>query len=105
MREVALAREIREAGVSEMGYLYMGSYPSVLSSLFFFTIHHQGFYIHSCQKMRYKGEYSPSYLADPVCVSSDNYRMHDSRRPGNVPMVSNEGLHPPDGKIPLRMFF
>ncbi|KAL1739470.1 hypothetical protein HDZ31DRAFT_77573, partial [Schizophyllum fasciatum] len=23
------------------------------------------FYIHSCQKMRYKGEYSPSYLADP----------------------------------------
>lgn len=36
MREVALAREIREAGVSEMGYLYMGSYSSVLSSLFFF---------------------------------------------------------------------
>lgn len=24
-----------------------------------------GFYIHSCQKMRYKGEYAPSYLADP----------------------------------------
>ncbi|KAF8351554.1 arginine-tRNA-protein transferase [Amanita rubescens] len=47
LREVALAREIREAGVSEMGYLYMG------------------FYIHSCQKMRYKGDYSPSYLADP----------------------------------------
>ncbi|KAF8719145.1 hypothetical protein AX14_011405 [Amanita brunnescens Koide BX004] len=47
MREVALAREIREAGASEMGYLYMG------------------FYIHSCQKMRYKGEYSPSFLADP----------------------------------------
>ena len=25
-----------------------------------------GFYVHSCQKMRYKGEYHPSYLADPV---------------------------------------
>jgi len=24
-----------------------------------------GYYIHSCQKMKYKGEYSPSYLADP----------------------------------------
>ena len=54
--------------------------------------------------MRYKGEYSPSYLADPVCVSPNNYRVHDSRRPGNVPMVSNEGLHSLDGKIPLRMF-
>src|SRR5712691_5346063 len=28
-----------------------------------------GYYIHSCQKMKYKGEYSPSYLADPVCHS------------------------------------
>lgn len=26
----------------------------------------QGFYIYSCPKMRYKGEYAPSYLADPV---------------------------------------
>jgi len=25
-----------------------------------------GYYIYSCQKMRYKGDYSPSYLADPV---------------------------------------
>ncbi|KAI0282296.1 arginine-tRNA-protein transferase [Russula aff. rugulosa BPL654] len=24
-----------------------------------------GYYIYSCQKMKYKGEYSPSYLADP----------------------------------------
>lgn len=24
-----------------------------------------GFYIYSCPKMRYKGEHSPSYLADP----------------------------------------
>jgi len=27
-----------------------------------------GFYIYSCQKMRYKGEYSPSFLADPVII-------------------------------------
>ncbi|KAI0677431.1 arginine-tRNA-protein transferase [Trametes maxima] len=47
LREAALAREIHDAGVQDMRYLYMG------------------FYIHSCQKMRYKGEYSPSYLADP----------------------------------------
>ncbi|KAF5337715.1 hypothetical protein D9611_014530 [Ephemerocybe angulata] len=47
LREVSLAKEIHDAGVPGMGYLYMG------------------FYIYSCQKMRYKGEYSPSYLADP----------------------------------------
>ena len=32
-----------------------------------------GYYIHSCQKMVYKGEYSPSYLADPVCRSCIEY--------------------------------
>lgn len=26
---------------------------------------HPGFYIYSCPKMRYKGEYAPSFLADP----------------------------------------
>ncbi|KAK0491001.1 arginine-tRNA-protein transferase [Armillaria novae-zelandiae] len=47
LREVSLAREIHDAGVSSMGYLYLG------------------YYIHSCQKMRYKGQYSPSFLVDP----------------------------------------
>ncbi|KAG5651246.1 hypothetical protein H0H81_009318 [Sphagnurus paluster] len=28
-------------------------------------MHKAGFFIYSCPKMRYKGEYSPSYLADP----------------------------------------
>ncbi|KAF8665813.1 hypothetical protein AX16_000256 [Volvariella volvacea WC 439] len=46
-REAALVREIREAGAPGMSALYMG------------------YYIHSCQKMKYKGEYSPSFLADP----------------------------------------
>ncbi|KZT12812.1 uncharacterized protein LAESUDRAFT_733408 [Laetiporus sulphureus 93-53] len=47
LREATLAREIHDAGVGNMRYLYMG------------------FYIHSCQKMRYKGDYAPSYLLDP----------------------------------------
>ncbi|OJA17018.1 hypothetical protein AZE42_00552 [Rhizopogon vesiculosus] len=47
LREASLAREMYDAGAVDMTSLYMG------------------FYIHSCQKMRYKGEYSPSYLADP----------------------------------------
>jgi len=38
---------MNDAGASQMRFLYMG------------------FYIHSCKKMRYKGEYLPSYLADP----------------------------------------
>ncbi|KAJ6629113.1 arginine-tRNA-protein transferase [Mycena sp. CBHHK59/15] len=47
LREVSLAAEMQAAGAPEMASLYMG------------------FYIHSCPKMRYKGEYSPSYLVDP----------------------------------------
>ncbi|KAG7562710.1 hypothetical protein FFLO_01870 [Filobasidium floriforme] len=47
LREAALAREMQQAGIDGAGWLYMG------------------FYIHSCQKMRYKGEYSPSQLLDP----------------------------------------
>ncbi|KAH7920811.1 hypothetical protein BV22DRAFT_1020525 [Leucogyrophana mollusca] len=47
LREISLAKDIHDAGIATMTSLYMG------------------FYIHSCQKMRYKGEYSPSYLVDP----------------------------------------
>lgn len=47
IREAALAREMAEAGMRDMGWLYMG------------------YYIHSCHKMRYKGEYKPSQLLDP----------------------------------------
>ncbi|KAJ9105304.1 hypothetical protein QFC21_001672 [Naganishia friedmannii] len=47
LRETALAKEFHKTGMSDMGWLYMG------------------YYIWTCQKMRYKGEYSPSYLLDP----------------------------------------
>lgn len=47
LRETALAQEMHAAGAPGMQYLYMG------------------FYIHSCPKMRYKGDYAPSYLLDP----------------------------------------
>ncbi|KAH9843904.1 arginine-tRNA-protein transferase [Rhodofomes roseus] len=47
LREASLAKEMYDTGLTDMGFLYMG------------------FYIHSCPKMRYKGDYAPSYLADP----------------------------------------
>jgi arginine-tRNA-protein transferase len=47
MREIALALE--------GGYQY----------------YYMGYYIHSCPKMRYKGEYRPSYLLDP-----ETYEWH-----------------------------
>ncbi|EPT02754.1 hypothetical protein FOMPIDRAFT_1143185 [Fomitopsis schrenkii] len=53
LREVSLAKEMHDAGLADMGYLYMG------------------FYIQSCPKMRYKGDYAPSYLADP-----EDYTWH-----------------------------
>ncbi|KAJ8457239.1 hypothetical protein ONZ51_g11657 [Trametes cubensis] len=57
LREASLAKEIREAGVPEMQYLYMG------------------FYVHSCPKMRYKADYAPSYLTDP-----EEYTWHPLER-------------------------
>ena len=30
-----------------------------------YQYYYMGFYIHSCAKMRYKGEYRPSYILDP----------------------------------------
>ncbi|CAE6426484.1 unnamed protein product [Rhizoctonia solani] len=53
VREATLAKEIHDAGVESMNSLYMG------------------FYIYSCPKMRYKGEYEPSYLLDP-----ESYTWH-----------------------------
>ena len=29
-----------------------------------------GYYVHTCQKMKYKGEYSPSHLLDPVRLTA-----------------------------------
>lgn len=53
IREVTLAKELHDAGAEIIDSLYMG------------------FYIHSCPKMRYKGEYEPSYLLDP-----ESYTWH-----------------------------
>uniref|UniRef100_A0A0W0FCF3 arginyltransferase n=1 Tax=Moniliophthora roreri TaxID=221103 RepID=A0A0W0FCF3_MONRR len=47
LREIALAAELYQAGAPDLSFLYLG------------------FYIHSCQKMRYKGDYQPSFLCDP----------------------------------------
>ncbi|KAH9076977.1 arginine-tRNA-protein transferase [Lactarius deliciosus] len=47
LREILLAKEFHDAGVPQLKHLYMG------------------YYIYTCQKMKYKGEYSPSFLADP----------------------------------------
>ncbi|KAI9574553.1 arginine-tRNA-protein transferase [Boletus coccyginus] len=92
LREAALAREIHDAGISSLNALYMG------------------FYIHSCPKMKYKGEYAPSFLADPEdftwyplknCVELlDKYRYATFSQPdhslagpddpGEVVQVDNE---------------
>uniref|UniRef100_A0A0B7ANR0 Arginyl-tRNA--protein transferase 1 n=2 Tax=Arion vulgaris TaxID=1028688 RepID=A0A0B7ANR0_9EUPU len=46
LREIALVRQLH-LSAPDLKYYYMG------------------FYIHSCQKMRYKGQYQPSYLVCP----------------------------------------
>jgi len=49
--EIALVHEINQSGIEDMKWQYMG------------------FYVHSCAKMRYKGDYSPSFLLDPETYS------------------------------------
>lgn len=95
LREVALAREIRTAGLSSMHSLYMG------------------FYVHTCPKMQYKGEYSPSYLLDPeeytwypfkkctellsqhryVCFTRPDEYLDEDPGPGKVPDYSEDELN------------
>lgn len=76
LREAALARECAEAGMEGMGWLYMG------------------FYIHSCQKMRYKGGYSPSYLLDPVCFFHVCYEDEKWMLMEIIILVGNQCLSP-----------
>ncbi|KAF9263518.1 hypothetical protein L218DRAFT_864642 [Marasmius fiardii PR-910] len=47
LREISLAKELFEARAPGLQFLYLG------------------YYIHTCQKMRYKGDYQPSFLCDP----------------------------------------
>ena len=57
---------MHDAGVPGMNALYMGELLESNLVAEHLVQHSPGFYIHSCVKMRYKGDYSPSYLVDPV---------------------------------------
>ncbi|KAG5642533.1 hypothetical protein DXG03_002606 [Asterophora parasitica] len=87
LREISLVQEMNEAGAPGMEFLYMG------------------FYIHTCPKMRYKGEYAPSYLADPEtytwhplpsCVALlDKQRYACFERPDWFTRSGDSGSPPP----------
>ncbi|PKC00054.1 arginine-tRNA--protein transferase 1 [Rhizophagus irregularis] len=47
LREIVMAQELYNAGLQYLHWYYMG------------------YYIHTCQKMKYKGQYKPSDLLDP----------------------------------------
>ncbi|GHJ84169.1 hypothetical protein NliqN6_0571 [Naganishia liquefaciens] len=75
LREAALAREFYNAGMTGMSWLYMG------------------YYIRTCQKMRYKGDYSPSQLLDPGTNTfyplQDAVKVIDKRPRGYTPLDTN----------------
>jgi len=54
-----------EAGATTVQHLYMGEYHADILIRVVHT-YVTGYYIHTCPKMRYKGEYAPSFLLDPV---------------------------------------
>ena len=66
MREIALARDIRGAGAEDMKWVYMGTLRAVSLSPDRERLTSAGYWIADCAKMRYKSEYSPSCLLDPV---------------------------------------
>ncbi|RUS31787.1 arginine-tRNA-protein transferase [Jimgerdemannia flammicorona] len=57
LREIALTKELGSKGCEDLKWYYMG------------------FYIHTCQKMKYKGQYKPSGLLDP-----ETYAWHSIDR-------------------------
>lgn len=86
LKEIALAQEMARYGAPGMGYLYMG------------------FYIHSCQKMRYKGQYAPSYLLEPVRRPIGLFLRHPltTLYVGGIQLVSIRHLRNIAGCTPLR---
>ncbi|CAJ0906013.1 1918_t:CDS:2 [Entrophospora sp. SA101] len=50
LREIAMTLELYNEGLKDLQWYYMG------------------YYIYSCQKMKYKEQYKPSYLLDPVII-------------------------------------
>ncbi|CAG8470813.1 4107_t:CDS:2 [Ambispora leptoticha] len=72
LREISLCKELHAAGYTELEWYYMG------------------FYIHFCQKMRYKGQYQPSDLLDPVrMLDPKNLTFQDLRK---VPVFTNRTI-------------
>ena len=81
LREIALAQEMNVFGALGVEFQYMGecggcgggfaALHTVQPRVFMLTIALRptlGFYIHTCTKMRYKADFHPSYLLDPVTV-------------------------------------
>jgi arginine-tRNA-protein transferase len=68
-REIGLVQTYQEK-MLELRYYYMGK-KDTLRGLVRLLIFFIGFYIHTCPKMNYKGQYHPSDLLDPV-----DYQWH-----------------------------
>ena len=60
LREIEMTRKLHLCDPAKFKYYYMG------------------YYVHSCQKMRYKGNYSPSFL---LCPDSYNFMPIETCRP------------------------
>ncbi|XP_046549414.1 LOW QUALITY PROTEIN: arginyl-tRNA--protein transferase 1-like [Haliotis rubra] len=83
LREIAFVRELQQR-TPELRFYYMG------------------FYIHSCPKMRYKGQYFPSYLA---CPEAYTWVPIDKCRPkldaSHYARLEEDGVEDDNGNIDL----
>lgn len=104
LREIAMVREMREAGVEGMEAYMMGESPS-WGEMIELTADDgayrwTGYYIHTCPKMRYKGEYQPSSLLDPV-RSFLSFPFADSPLTGSPFRQETNTFYPFEHCIPL----
>ncbi|KAI9028268.1 arginine-tRNA-protein transferase [Phycomyces nitens] len=78
LQEISLVKELEKTVSSELKWYYMG------------------FYIHTCPKMNYKGQFQPSYLLDPMLYTWYPIKQCQERLDKHRFVVfSNPGDHKP----------
>lgn len=62
--------------------------------------YYMGYYIHSCQKMRYKGNYKPSYLLCPITYTWVSFELASTKIDANkFSRLSEENIIDENGEI------
>ena len=76
LKEIEFINNVCRPALPDLKYYYMGMPHSLATHYSHLTWLHAGFYIHSCQKMRYK-------VCITLCFASTDHRHRRSSSPPN----------------------